>query len=123
MACKANLATRLQSPLPCIRAKVYLEFEAVDRILAQQVCCESQKNKVENNPHAEIVAAAAAMPALKNRTHAGDWHHTSSAKVMIGKQQRQGWRGRAREREGGNNREGQQQQCLSSSNQVVIKKH
>jgi hypothetical protein len=104
MACKANLATRLQSPLPCMRAKVYSDIKAVDQILAQQVHCKYQKNKVENNPCAETVAAAAAMLALKNRTHAGNWRYTSSAKIMIGKQQRQGERGRAREREGGNNR-------------------
>ncbi len=47
------------------------------------------------------------MLALKNRTNAGNWHHTSSAKVMIGKQRRQGGRGRTREREGGNNMGGQ----------------
>jgi hypothetical protein len=123
MACEANLATRLQSPLPCMRAKVYSDVEAVDQILAQQVCPESQKSKVENNPPDETVAAAAAMLALKNRTYTGNWRHTSSAEVMIGERRRRGGRGKARERKGGNNRGGQQQQCLSSSNQMAIKKH
>ncbi len=53
----------------------------------------------------------------------GGGHLTLSAKVMIGKQQRQGERGRMREGEDGNNRGGQQQQCLSSSNQAAIRKH
>jgi hypothetical protein len=65
------------------------------------------KNKVENNPPVETVAAAATILALKNSTNTGDWHHTSSAKVMIGEHWRQGGRGIAREREGSNNRGGQ----------------
>jgi hypothetical protein len=51
------------------------------------------------------------------------WHLTSLAKVMIGKQRRRGGRGRMREGEDGNNRGGRQQPCLSSSNQVAIRKH
>ena len=96
-----------QSPLPCMRAKVNLDVKAADQILAQQVRRESQKSEVKNTPRAESVAVAAAMLALLNRTHAGGWHHTSSAKVMISEQQRQGGRGRTREGEGGNNRGGQ----------------
>ncbi len=64
----------------------------------------SQTNKVGNTPHAETVATAAAMLALSNRTNTGGWSHTSLAKVMIGKQPRQGGRGRMREGEDGNNR-------------------
>jgi hypothetical protein len=80
-----------------MRAKVYSDVEAVDKILAQQVRHESPKNKVENTPRAETVAAAAAMLALSNRTNSGGWRHTSSAEVMIGKQRRQGGRGRMKE--------------------------
>ncbi len=50
-------------------------------------------------------------------------HLTLSAEVVIGKQRRQGGRGRAREGEDDNNREGRQKQWLSSINQVAIRKH
>ena len=87
-----------------MRAKVYLDVEAVDPILAQQVCRKFPKNTVKNTPHTETVATAAALLALLNRTNVGGWCHTSSAEVMVGKQQRQKGRGRMREGEGGNNR-------------------
>ena len=90
-----------------MRAKVYLDVEAVDWILAQQVHHEYPKNKVKNTPRAETVATAAALLALLNRTNAGGWCHTSLAEVMVGKQQRQRGRGRMREGEGSNNRGGQ----------------
>ncbi len=46
------------------------------------------------------------------------------AKVMIGEQQRQGGRGKTSIKgEDDNNRGGQQQQCLSFSNQTAIRKH
>jgi hypothetical protein len=91
------------------------------------------RNIVENTPCAETVAAAA-MLALLNTTNAvrcrvqdpwwrAPWCLTSSAEVVTGEQQRQGGRGRMREGEDGNNRGGRQQQCLSSSNQVAIRKH
>jgi hypothetical protein len=105
IACEANLATRLSIPA-AMRAKVYSDVEAIDQILAQKVHRKSPKNKVENTPCAETVAAAAAMLALSNRTNVGGWCHTSSAKVMIGEQRSQGGRGRMREREGGNDRGG-----------------
>ncbi len=71
-----------------MRAKVNLDVKAADQILAQQVRRESQKSEVKNTPHAETVATAAAMLVLLNRTNVGGWCHTSSAEIIIGKQQR-----------------------------------
>jgi hypothetical protein len=105
ITCEANLATRLSIPA-AMRVKVYLDVEAVDRILAKQVRRESQKNKFKNTPCPETVAMAAAMLALSNRTNAGGCCHTSLAKIMIGEQQRQGGRGGTSEGESGNNRGG-----------------
>ena len=87
-------------------SKVYSDVEALYQILAQQVRHKSHNNRVKNTPCAETVATAAAMLALSKRTDTGDWCHTPLAKVMIGKQRRQGGRGRTRERKGGNNRGG-----------------
>jgi hypothetical protein len=56
LACEANPDTRLLIPA-AMRAKGYLDVEAKDRILVQQVRCESQKNKPKNTPHPESVAA------------------------------------------------------------------
>ena len=84
-----------------------MDVEVVDQILAQQVHHESQKSKVEKNtPCAETVAGVVATLALVNRTNVSGCCPTSSAKVMIGKQQRQGGRERMREGVGGNNRGG-----------------
>jgi hypothetical protein len=68
LECKANPATRLSIPA-AMRAKGYLDVDAMNQILIQQVHREYQKNKAENSPRPETVAAAA-MLALSNKTNA-----------------------------------------------------
>ena len=68
LACEANPATRLSIPA-ATRAKGYSDVDAMNRILIQQVRRESPKNKAENSPRPETVAAAA-MLALLNKTNA-----------------------------------------------------
>ena len=68
LACEANPTTRL-SILAATRAKGYLDVDAMNQILIQQVRRESQKNKAENSPLPETVATAA-MLALSNKTNA-----------------------------------------------------
>jgi hypothetical protein len=55
---------------------------------------ESQKNKVENTPCAETVAAAAAMLALSNIGRG----HDRQAMEARGEEENKGWRGRQQQR-------------------------
>jgi hypothetical protein len=56
LASEANPDTRLSIPA-AMRAKGYLDVEATDQILVQQVCCKSQKNKLKDTPCPESAAA------------------------------------------------------------------
>ena len=57
LACEANPATRLSIPA-AMRAKGYLDVEAMDRILVQQVRRESQKKAPKDPPRPESAAAS-----------------------------------------------------------------
>jgi len=57
LACEANPATRLSIPA-AMRAKGYLDVEAMDRILVQQVRRESQKKAPKDTPCPESAAAS-----------------------------------------------------------------
>jgi hypothetical protein len=56
LAYEPNPVMRLSIP-EAMRAKGYTNVEAVDQILVQQVRCKSQKNKSNDIPHPESVAA------------------------------------------------------------------
>ena len=57
LACEPNPVTRLSIPA-AMRAKGYSDSEAADRILVQQVCRESQKNKSNDTSRPESAAAS-----------------------------------------------------------------
>ena len=57
LACETNPDTRLSIPT-AMRAKGYLDVEAVDQILVQQVRRESKKNKPKDTPCPKSAAAS-----------------------------------------------------------------
>ena len=71
LACEANPATRLSIPA-AMRAKGYLDVEAANRILVQQVLHESQKKAPKDTPRPEsaatsLLAALATMATTASR--------------------------------------------------------
>jgi hypothetical protein len=68
-ACEANADTRLSIPA-AMRAKGFSDVEAVDQILVQQVCRESQKKTPKDTPCPES-AAALSLLALSTTANVG----------------------------------------------------
>ena len=70
LACEANPATRLSIPA-AMRAKGYLDVEAADRILVQQVRRESQKKAPKDTPCPESAYFATGPGDCVNESKAG----------------------------------------------------